>query len=1052
MRILISNNLSTAQFVHVSEAATVKQVWDNLKAVHEHHGQQSILTIRRTLYQSCVQDGDDIVAHLMTLRSLQVQLHHMGSKVPDQDFTNILLSSLPKSWDSFTTSYLGSQTGANVLTSQQFIAIIHDECNRQKAANGGTSGTETVLTAQSPKHPAKGKKAVEKEKKKACFTCGRNNHLTKDCFFRGKPKCTNCGCFNHETSECRSTGKGKEKESETTITESVPTQNEKHRKVERAQQAHNVQDDEEMEDGMYVTQNERSSDCADIDVNSWLADSAASSHLLNLRNAFLEFTPLSKTIRGVGNTEVPVKGRGTIKLKGRTEPGYTIVLRDVLYVPWAPNNLFSISCLDESGSHVNMGDGRIHLYDKNKNLIAVGWKVERMYLLNIAAHIALERAALSTEMANTWLDWHRRFGHIGVSGLQRTLHKHLVTGMTVSDDNSPRFDCDACVQAKQARAPFLRQSENRAERPGDLTHMDLWECHMTGIHGVRYFILFIDDCSRCIAVKFLKTKDRAIEKFQNYVAYLERQYSMSPKCFHADNGGEYIMGDLQWWCTSKGIRLEYTAPHSPAKNGVAERMNCTLAELARAMIFSTQVPKFLWPEAISHAAYLCNRTHMRALDLKMPLEAWCGYKPDISHLREFGSPVWILNEGQLTKLQPRSTKHTFVGFMDGPKAIKYYDVSLRQVRVSCNYQFPALSASQMNANTHTTLPQENPAQSEGEATPIRIESGPENPDTHLNESKAESRKRKQSDAVPDGEVRQSARQKKMHDYRLLDDPWADDDETSMTTGTISSEMANMTSTERVYAASSEPNVAPDNPKNLREARDSPDWPNWEKAIKAELDQLHKMGTWELVYPPEGHTPIPNKWVLTKKYDKEGNLLKYKARLVAKGYSQQPGMDYTDTFSPVMRLETIWTLLAWAVAEDWEIQQMDVKGAYLNGTIKEEIYMRQPEGYNDGTGCWCHLIKSLYGLKQARREWNNELNKQLDSLGWMPTIVDPCAYARRSTEGIEVIAVWVDNLLLFASNKSLMKKIKFELESIFDITDLGEPAKIIGIEIDRDHAK
>ena len=268
MQILISNNLSVAQFVHVSEAGTVKQMWYNLKAVHEYRGQQSILAIRCTLYQSRAQDGDDIITHLMTLHSLQVQLHHMGLKVPDQDFTNILLSSLPKSWDSFTTSYLGSQTGANVLTSQQFIVIIRDEYNRRKAANGGTNGTETVLTAQSSKCPAKKKKAVDKEKKRACYTCGRNNHLAKDCLFRGKPKCANCGHFNHETSECRSTRKGKEKESETMITESVPTQNGKRCKVECAQQACNVQDDEEMEDGTYVTQNKEISGCADIDVNS----------------------------------------------------------------------------------------------------------------------------------------------------------------------------------------------------------------------------------------------------------------------------------------------------------------------------------------------------------------------------------------------------------------------------------------------------------------------------------------------------------------------------------------------------------------------------------------------------------------------------------------------------------------------------------------------------------------------------------------------------------------------------------------------------------------
>ena len=181
-----------------------------------------------------------------------------------------------------------------------------------------------------------------------------------------------------------------------------------------------------------------------------------------------------------------------------------------------------------------------------------------------------------------------------------------------------------------------------------------------------------------------------------------------------------------------------------------------------------------------------------------------------------------------------------------------------QLPVPCFFSF------QTNANTSATLPQENPVQSEGETTPIGIESGSKNLDTHLNESMAESRKRKGIDTAPDGEVRQSTRQKQMHDYCLLDDPWADNGNTSMVTGTIPSEMVRMTFAERVYTASSELNIAPDNPRSLCEVRASPDWLNWEKAIRAELDQLDKVGTWELVDPPEGHTPILNKCVLTKK--------------------------------------------------------------------------------------------------------------------------------------------------------------------------------------------
>ena len=198
----------------------------------------------------------------------------------------------------------------------------------------------------------------------------------------------------------------------------------------------------------------------------------------------------------MGDMDIPVKGRGTVKLNSRTNRWtFIIVLRNMLYVPQAPNNLLSISCLDESGRHAIMGNGHIQLYNKNKTLIATGKKVERMYLLQVTVQPAAERSILLKERENTWQDWHRQFGHIGVSGLQCTIDGQMVTGMVVNKGDSPKFDCKVCIQAKQTHAPFLRQSESRAERPGDLTHTDLWECRTTGIHGVRYFISFIDDHS-----------------------------------------------------------------------------------------------------------------------------------------------------------------------------------------------------------------------------------------------------------------------------------------------------------------------------------------------------------------------------------------------------------------------------------------------------------------------------------------------------------------------------------------------------------------------------
>ena len=152
-----------------------------------------------------------------------------------------------------------------------------------------------------------------------------------------------------------------------------------------------------------------------------------------------------------------------------------------------------------------------------------------------------------------------------------------------------------------------------------------------------------------------------------------------------------------------------------------------------------------------------------------------------------------------------------------------------------------------------------------------------------------------------------------------------------------------------------------------------------------------MDTWELVDKPPDSIPIANKWVLTKKFNKDSEPVKYKARLVVKGFAQQLGPDYNETFSSVVCLETIRAILALVPAKNLNVQQMDVKGVYLNGYLKELVYMCQPDGYDDGTGCICHLVKTLYGLKQARCEWNKVLNHKLKAKEFEPTLSDPCAY-------------------------------------------------------------
>ena len=185
-------------------------------------------------------------------------------------------------------------------------------------------------------------------------------------------------------------------------------------------------------------------------------------------------------------------------------------------------------------------------------------------------------------------------------------------------------------------------------------------------------------------------------------------------------------------------------------------------------------------------------------------------------------------------------------------------------------------------------------------------------------------------------------------YKYMNDPFPDEEEARI-----------IEVREEAFAV-----IPDDDCHSLYEAKVSPEWPEWERAIHIELDQLKHMGTWKLVDRPKGMVPIANKFVFVKKQDKDGNLQKYKARLVAKGCTQRPGYDYLKTHSPVVRLESIRALLALAATRKLYIHQMDIKGAYLNGILKEKVFMKQPEGFDDGTGRICLLIKTLYGLKQA----------------------------------------------------------------------------------------
>ena len=434
----------------------------------------------------------------------------------------------------------------------------------------------------------------------------------------------------------------------------------------------------------------------------WVADSATTSHICNAREAFSEYTPATDvTVAGVGNAKMTIAGRGTVKVTSRCEGREHILrLENVLHIPSNRNNLLALGRWEQKGRTYTGRDGILTLHDAKGMAIAKGTRIQNnLYKMQFqprdkirtqfdTCETGTQITFSNTSNARDWETWHRRYGHVSYDGLRKLYKRGLVDGMII-DENSPQPDCVTCIEAKMTVEPY-KSLDKRYLTPGELTHIDVWgKYDVQSINGHQYYLLFVDDATRFITVNFLKKKDEASSRVKQYLTHLKTQ-GKHPRAIRTDRGTEFVNEPLKSWCREQGYDIQLTAPYSPSQNGIAERMNRTLAELARAMINGQRLPEFLWEHAVEHAAYVRNRAYTRVLEGETPYQAWHGVKPNVTHLREFGAPVWVLIQGQTRprKILSKSARRAYVGFEDGPKAVKYYNAETRKVLISRNFSFP----------------------------------------------------------------------------------------------------------------------------------------------------------------------------------------------------------------------------------------------------------------------------------------------------------------------------------------------------------------------------
>ena len=239
------------------------------------------------------------------------------------------------------------------------------------------------------------------------------------------------------------------------------------------------------------------------------------------------------------------------------------------------------------------------------------------------------------------------------------------------------------------------------------------------------------------------------------------------------------------------------------------------------------------------------------------------------------------------------------------------------------------------------------------------------------------------------------------------------------------------------------------PKTIDDALNSDHSQEWKGAADSEYSSLMENQTWDLVKLPEGHSIVGGKWVFRVKYDGNGKVNCFKGRLVAQGFSQRHGVDYEEIFSPVVYLSSIRTLLAFAAKKKLHVHQMDVVSAFLNGDLKEEIYMKQPPGYVQlgKENLVCKLRKSIYGLKQSPRCWNQKLCDHLKSLGFKESGADSCVFIKNESNNLKIIAVYVDDLILIAKSLNEIQQMKDSLSKTFKMKDMGQLRYCLGINFE-----
>ena len=1043
--------------------------WKALKTKYEQKGTLQKTSLMKRLFADVLRQDEDPDLYFGRLQDLRNQLKDQKVELDDVVLLGLAQSKLPPTYELLQPS-LDTTTDLTYDTFKTHVRNFYlrsiKKINGDQDLSSSSAGSSAFHTSNVP-----------------CFKCGKTGHLSNACprssniqhsnsrgrgSHRGRgrgrgrgeghqsKRCNYCKIFGHTEDVCR------RKASEQQDKES----------------AHNVNEAFHVEvfPGPVPITHLTSFDVIDqSSKENLLLDSACTSHMVETATILHDVRKASAAVRTARGDFMPVTAIGTLKLLGNTGSGkeVTVTLQDVLVVPDIKRRLLSVAKASENGIDVHfhstdrkLGHGDLII----KDLFIPLRKVNNLYeaTLFTSKHERANTAmSATTSVANLW---HQRLGHCNEADVKR---------LVGNNDGKMDESCPTCQVSKHKHVSF-RVNDKRVGTPFYRVYTDVATLPTHTIGGSKYALLFVDEATRWRTVYFLKQKSEVSEKFRRYIQDIGCLVEGAKiKRIRSDNGGEYIAGSFQQLCRENGILQEFTAPYAPQQNGTAERSWRTIMDMVRCMLANARLGKEFWGEAVNSAIYLINRLPSFALNGATPYQVLFGQPASLDHLRIFGCEAYAqIYEVQRHKLDPKASKGILVGY--DPHNRRVYRIFFPEtghVRSSIHVtfdetRFPGQFIFQQSAaGQDDNISVEVPAK--------RLQPSTEPVGAQVDNEQEEEHEQQPQDLDEDA-LQGHAQDDETEADADNDEVDSDTDESMevprwIWTDTVQRETQNLGRTHRVqrstmcqdatcstrgphkahltfeYACLMADSIGPD-PKTFQEALRSPAAAQWKKAMDDEYNALVKNGTWTLCPLPKGRKAIGTKWVYKTKTDECGRVSRYKARLVAQGFSQIPGRDYVDTFSPVAKISSIRIILALSAVKDYELENMDVDTAFLQANVTEDIYIQQPFGYHKkdtNDAMVCKLNKSLYGLKQSSRNWYKAIDTWFKDYGLLPSAADPCVYTKINGDQALIIVLYVDDLIIAGSNRTQINDFKKSISNKFKMKDLGNLKWILGMEIKRD---